>query len=836
MFRSIRKIFTGTQKQPIDLRFEMDIDDQGNHHVTIKKCLNNHEETVNDIDQLLALNYYEEVEQDHQTTIYYLGESDRQKILSLKSLNPEITSDGSLSFEIEPPVLNYLRKKDITETEKSKEVIVLDNEIKPTACVSYQEEAGVTVNFGYRVDEAEPVKPVDELKMTRDGQYARIGNKFVPLARTNEKTQELLDKKIVNYKLDQIPEFFQRDLVMIQDQFEAVLTDLAGKVQIFTDPMKPVVSVKKDPQGWLDFDVKYSTSNYELPKDLLFQAIENNEEYVQLDPITWVKVDEQAVETTKEKLEALEASLTEDGYRIPASEFASLEEFIDAIGGDRVLDKAYKEFLEQLSGFAADTNYRLTERFEKHLVDIELTLRPYQRAGIHWLDWLRNNQLHGILADDMGLGKTIQSLSVLRLAYEETGSKQHSLVIAPKSVLLHWEREIRKVFGFFRTYVYHGSNRKQRYFKSSLPYIFITTYGTVLRDAEELAKVPFHYLILDEASKIKNPDAKRSQAIKSLNARHRIALSGTPVENRPSELWSLFDFLMKGHLGRYGTFTSVFESSIMAGNSDASQKLGRRIKPFLMRRKKEDVAADLPPKIIIPEWVNLTDEQRDLYAGMQDQVKKITSALQRGDNVNYTTTILPVITKLKQICDHPALVTGKMTPIMERSEKFDAAIEKIEDIIDNDEKVIVFSHFLGMLSLIENVMIEKGISYIRIDGSTNKRQELIDEFNQGKAKVAILSLMAASYGINLTAANHVIHVDRWWNPAVEDQATDRVHRIGQNKTVFVYHLIVEGTLEEKIDRLLERKRNMADQIVNAAVSGESKWSRDDLMEILKPLD
>jgi SNF2 family DNA or RNA helicase len=176
-----------------------------------------------------------------------------------------------------------------------------------------------------------------------------------------------------------------------------------------------------------------------------------------------------------------------------------------------------------------------------------------------------------------------------------------------------------------------------------------------------------------------------------------------------------------------------------------------------------------------------------------------------------------------------------MTPIMERSEKFDAAIEKIEDIIDNDEKVIVFSHFLGMLSLIENVMIEKGISYIRIDGSTNKRQELIDEFNQGKAKVAILSLMAASYGINLTAANHVIHVDRWWNPAVEDQATDRVHRIGQNKTVFVHHLIAEGTLEEKIDRLLERKRNMADQIVDAAVSGESKWSRDDLMEILKPL-
>lgn len=836
MFDIIRKIFTRTKNEPLELRFEMDVDEQGKHIVTILKCLNNHLEIVDDIEQLLTINYYEEIEENNQTTLYYLSETDRQKILSLKSLNPEITKDGNLSFEIEPPVLNYLRKKNISETEQSKEVVVLEKEIKPTANVSFEKADGVTVDFGYRVDEDEPVKTLDEVKVTKDGRYARIGNKFVPLARTSDKAKKLLERKSVKYNLSQIPEFFQRDLVMIQDQFEAVLTDLAGKVQIITDPMKPKVSVKKDSQGWLDFDVKYSSANYELPKELVMQAVENNEEFIQIDPVTWVKVDQQAIETTRDKLEELEASLKEDGYRIPASEFASLEEFIDAIGGTRAVDEAYKEFLEQLSGFDADTNYRLIEKFEKHLAETELILRPYQRAGIHWLEWLRQNQLHGILADDMGLGKTIQALSVLRLAYEETGSKQHTLVIAPKSVLLHWEREIQKVFGFFRTYVYHGTNRKQRFFNSSLPYIFITTYGTVLRDAEELAKVPFLYLILDEASKIKNPDAKRSQAIKSLNARHRIALSGTPVENRPSELWSLFDFLMKGHLGRYGTFRNVFESSIMMGNIDASQSLGRRIKPFLLRRKKEDVAADLPPKIIIPEWVNLTDEQRDLYAGMQDQVKKITVALKRGDNVNYTTTILPVITKLKQICDHPALVTGKMTPIMGRSEKFDAVIEKIEDILDNGEKVIVFSHFLDMLSLIENIIVDKNIPYIRIDGSTNNRQALIDEFNNGSSKIALLSLMAASYGINLTAANHVIHVDRWWNPAVEDQATDRAHRIGQTRTVFVYHISIQGTLEEKIDRLLEKKRDMADQIVDAAISGEHKWSRDDLMEILKPLD
>jgi SNF2 family DNA or RNA helicase len=547
-------------------------------------------------------------------------------------------------------------------------------------------------------------------------------------------------------------------------------------------------------------------------------------------------LDEETVKKTEKQLEDLEASITKDGFRLPASEFASLEEFIDAIGGKSVLDEAYQEFIQQLSGFQANSNFRLSDKFEDHLVKFGLELRPYQRAGIHWLNWLRKNQLHGVLADDMGLGKTLQSLAVLRLDYDESKSTDHSLIIAPKSVLTHWEREIQRVFYYMPTYVYHGSRRSQKFFKSSKPYIFITSYETIVRDKDYLVTIPFNYLILDEATRIKNPDARRSQAIKALNAKHRLALSGTPVENRPSELWSLFDFLIKGHLGKRGTFVNVFENSIMAGESSASKRLGRRIKPFLLRRKKEMVAQDLPPKIVTTEWVDLTEEQRNLYGSFQDQIKGIRSSLIRGEQVNYAANILPVLLKLKQICDHPALITGKVEPIIGRSEKFDAIIEKIEEIIDNGEQVIVFSHFLNMLSLFENVIKDKRYSYIRIDGATRQRQVLIDTFNNGHAKVALLSIMAAGYGINLTGANHVIHADRWWNPAVEDQATDRAHRIGQNKTVFVYHFLTTGTLEEKIDKLLSGKRGIADQIINAASEGEHKWSREDLLELLRPLE
>jgi len=836
MFDRLRRTFSKTETRPIDLAFTLDLNAKGQHIVRVSRINDSGPEQIKDIDRLLAYDYHEEINENNHNYILVIKPEDRQTILSLKSLNPEIQKDGSLVFNIEPPVLSYLRKKEIPETKKAKSVKILKTAIKPSADISFDQNYGIDVKVGYKLNKQSTMVPAGEIKLTSDGNYTRLGNTFVPIVKPSSEAEKMLKQVNLKYDLDGIPEFFKRDLVLIKKEFNAVLTDMVGKIQIVTDKLVPVVSVQKDPQGWLDFNVKYNAGSFVLPRSLVLKARKAGDQFVQLDPFTWIELDEKTINNTEKQLEELEADITQEGYRLPASEFASLEEFIDSVGGSRVLSEAYQEFLNQLSGFQADENYKLSDIFESHLEQFDLKLRPYQRAGIHWLEWLRTNQLHGVLADDMGLGKTLESLAVLRLAYDSNASRNHSLVIAPKSVLLHWEREIQRVFNFIRVYVYHGPGRQRRFFQSSLPYIFITTYETVARDVEFLATIPFHYLILDEATRIKNPDARRSQAIKALNAKHRLALSGAPVENRPAELWSMFDFLMKGHLGKYGTFMRVFEDEIMAGNKLASQRLGRRIKPFLLRRKKEDVAKDLPPKVVMTEWVNLTEEQRNLYGALQDSMKHLRGSLLRGEHVSYTASILPVLTKLKQICDHPAIVTGKINPIAGRSDKFDSIVEKIDEIVENNEKVVLFSHFLDMLSLFEIVMREKKISYIRIDGSTNKRQRLIDEFNNGGAKVALLSLMAAGYGINLTAANHVIHADRWWNPAVEDQATDRLHRIGQKKNVFIYHVLTAGTLEEKIDRLLTKKKGMADQIIGAASEGEHRWSREDLLELLKPLD
>jgi SNF2 family DNA or RNA helicase len=830
-----RSFFKPVHTLPLQIFYEMDVDEQGKHIVHVYKQVGDRHERVGKIRDLWVYGYKEELETDQGQYIYILGEDDRQALLALKSLNPEYLENGALRFDIEPPVLLYLRRIDnLKESQAAQEVQVSSQPLKPTARIEYLPDKGLRVETGYASSDSGRLLRPQELKKTRDGKYARIGNVFAPLKEISAKAIEILERPVTRVSVKNIPEYIQRDLVLIKKEYNAVLTDLASQLQVVDVPFEPKVRVNKDTSGWLDFQVSYEAAGCELPQGLLSSKEAGS--YVQVSENTWVKVDKRKIQETQEKLEQLGAVPSEDGYRLPPHEFVSLEEFIADIGGTAQLTKAYQDFLEKLTGFEADENFRLSEGFEEHLENQKLILRPYQRAGIHWLTWLRQNHLHGVLADDMGLGKTLQSLAALRLAYEETESTYHSLIISPKSVVHHWEREIKRSFPEIRVHVYHGQQRRTSIFNSSLPYIILSTYETVQRDVDELSKIPFFYLILDEATKIKNPDSRRTQAIKALNAAHRLALSGTPVENRPAELWSLFDFLMRGHLGRYGTFVRVFEENILLGKQAAADQLGRRIRPFLLRRTKDQVAKDLPEKIILDEWCGLTLEQRQLYGGLQDEVKRLRLALRQGESVNYTTSILPVLTRLKQICDHPGIVTKSYEPLYGRSEKYDWIMDKIEEITTGGEQVVVFSHFLDMLNLIEKGLKGKEISYIRIDGSTHNRQALIDHFNAGKAQAAVLSIMAAGHGINLTSANHVIHADRWWNPAVEDQATDRVHRIGQNRTVYVYHILTEGTLEERIDTLLESKRAMADQIVGAAVEGARQWTREELIELLRPLD
>lgn len=832
MLNRLRALFRPMRLQTVPLAFEMYLDEMGHHLVRVYERIDQKRKPVREISKLFSYGYREEIQTPDSVIIRILREEDRQTLLALKSMNPVLHEDGALEFEIEPPVLKYLRRKpNLKESEQSRQIEVLDQPLLPTVRIDYQPAQGLKIEAGYCLSESK-VTPASQLHKSRDGGYVRVGNVFAPLAQISDKAQALLEKPTHIIPVQNIPEFFLRDLVLIKKEFGAVLTDLAQRIAIVDEPFRPVVGVKKDPRGWLDFNITYDVADFTLPADIL--PNKKVPGYAQVDSTTWVRVDATAIQRTQEKLNELGAIPVDGGYRLPISEFATLEEFIVDIGGRSELDKAYEEFLNQLTGFQADSQFRLPDQFEEYLERQQRKLYPYQRAGIHWLSWLQSNHLHGILADDMGLGKTLQSLCAIRFAYEKTQSQQHSLIIAPKSVLLAWYREIKRVFPFMRVNVYHGPTRQSSVFRTSLPHMIITTYETVSKDITEISRIPFFYVVLDEATRIKSPNAQRTQAIKSLNAAHRLALSGTPVENRPLELWSLFDFLMRGHLGKQGSFQRNFESSIVEGSQHSAERLGRRIRPFILRRMKEQVASDLPPKVPITEWCDLTAEQRALYGGLQGKAREIRDALQRGDEVNYATNILPLLTKLKQICDHPALVTRELNPLYGRSEKFDWIIEKIDEIIAGNEQVVVFSHFLGMLALLEAALKQKGISTVKIQGDTENRQAIIDTFNDGKAQVALLSLLAAGYGITLTAANHVIHADRWWNPAVEDQATDRVHRIGQSRTVFIYQILAQGTLEERINRLLEKKRGMAEQIMNAATGGSFKWTREELVELLRP--
>jgi superfamily II DNA or RNA helicase len=817
---------------PLDI--ELDMDEAGRHRVAFFKSLGEEREQITDIQGLLNYGYTEE-DRDGRI-LYSLRPEDRQALLALKSLNPDISPDGVVTCDVMPSVLRYWRsRKSIHETENSETLKISGQPLHPAARVDYDPQSGLDIRCGYSIEGSDEIILEDELQPTRDKNYVRIGNTFTRLpSKLSQTAREWLGKGVQEIPLDGVPEFFLRDLVLVRKEFKAVLTDLASQIRIIEEPIQPVVSVRSEEQGWLDFEISYQAGGLDLPHDLLAKTREGK--HLRVNSTTWLTNNPVAVDKTASRLQELGAVSIEGGYRVPAAQFASLEEFIQDIGGKAELSASYRTFLDELTGFQADETFPLPDPMEQRLKGQDIELRPYQRAGIHWLRWLHQNHLHGVLADDMGLGKTIQAISALRLAYEESSSRQHSLVVAPKSVLMHWEREITRCYPQIHTYRYVGPGRRRDFLQRQVPIIFITTYATLANDVQHFAAIPLFFLILDEATRIKNPNAKRTQAVKALNAAHRLGLSGTPVENRPAELWSLFDFLMRGHLGRYRTFVRRFETAIANGDSSASEQLGKRVRPFMLRRLKQEVAKDLPAKIEMNEWCELTEEQRQLYGGLQDKVKRIRQALQRGESVNYTISILPVITKLKQICDHPALVTKRWSPVLGRSEKFDWIVGRINEIHNNGEQVVIFSHFLGMLTLLETALQESHVSYIRLDGSTRNRQARIDDFNEGKANVALCSIMAAGHGINLTSANHVIHADRWWNPAVEDQATDRVHRIGQTQTVYVHRILIEGTLEERIDRLLQKKRGIADQIISAVVTGPRRWTREELLELLQPLD
>ena len=448
---------------------------------------------------------------------------------------------------------------------------------------------------------------------------------------------------------------------------------------------------------------------------------------------------------------------------------------------------------------------------------LQATLREYQLDGYHWMQFLARFGLNGILADDMGLGKTLQTLTHL-LAEKESGDNQGrpSLVIAPTSVVENWQREAAKFAPDLRVLILQGADRKTRFRRIPDADLVLTSYALIARDLDVFLRHRFHLLALDEAQHIKNPDAQVTGAVCQLQAEHRLCLSGTPVENHLGELWSLMHFLMPGLLSSQEMFNRNYRHPIEKGGSEESRAaLARRVGPLILRRTKHDVAKELPPKTEIVHPVEMSDNQKDLYETVRSTMDRQVRQALAIQGTEAKIVFLDALLKLRQICCHPSLLDGEKGRNT-ASAKFEYLVDLLDTFRQEGNRVLLFSQFTSMLSVIEAHLQREEFTYLKLTGETKDRQSLVERFQGGEGEVFLISLKAGGTGLTLTGADIVIHYDPWWNPAAENQATDRAYRIGQDKPVFVHKLICKDTVEERIQKMQDKKDDLASDLLSGA--------------------
>lgn len=453
------------------------------------------------------------------------------------------------------------------------------------------------------------------------------------------------------------------------------------------------------------------------------------------------------------------------------------------------------------------------------------------------MQFLREYELGGILADDMGLGKTVQTLAHFGVEKSARRLKKPSLLVAPTSLVNNWAMEAERFSPNLSVLILHGSDRKTRFSDIEKANIVITTYPLIFRDKDILLAHDYYYVILDEAQFIKNAKAKVTQILLQIKAQHRLCLTGTPMENHLGELWSLFHFSLPGLLGSAKRFKEVFRTPIERhGDAERHHQLVTRIKPFMLRRRKDDVLQELPKKTEMVRSIAINGAQRDLYESvrlsMERHVRDAVS--QRGLNRSQI-VILDALLKLRQICCAPTLLKLKTVRKNVASAKLDDLMTFLPSLLEEGRRVLLFSSFTSMLALIEAELTQKSIAYVKLTGQTRDRKTPIAQFQSREVPLFLISLKAGGVGLNLTAADTVIHYDPWWNPAAEQQATDRAHRIGQTKPVFVYKLITKGTVEEKILEMQAKKCALIAGIVEQKIQKEVQLTHDDLNALFQPM-
>lgn len=584
-----------------------------------------------------------------------------------------------------------------------------------------------------------------------------------------------------------------------------------------------VATIQSEEDKWFNLDITVEYEDTSVPIEKIWKAWIQGKRYVQLKDGSYTSLPESWLKKLKHKLQTMGF----DPEKPPQKRFQSFEApALDKIVED-IPETSSDDFWKKLR-----TKIHQFKEVKQLLApqNLNATLRPYQLQGMSYMNFLREYHFGGILADEMGLGKTVQTLSFLQYM-KEKGCKGPNLIIVPTSVLPNWEREAQKFVPGMSRLIIYGARRENMFKKISETDLIITTYALLRRDLEEMLKFRFNAIILDEAQNIKNPNTITARSVRKLDSRFKLCLSGTPIENSLLELWSLFEFLMPGFLGSQHAFQKGFVKPIKDGDEESLQYLKTRVSPFILRRTKSEVAKDLPPKVENVYYCALTDEQLELYASLAKKLKdQVMRTVDEKGIAKSQISILDALLKLRQICCHPNLlklnIPGVNTALP--SGKFEAFKDLLNGIIENGHKVLVFSQFVEMLKIIRVWLETTGMPYTYLDGTSKDRFEQVDRFNNSPdIPVFLISLKAGGTGLNLTSADYVIHYDPWWNPAVENQATDRTHRIGQTRQVFSYKMICENTVEEKILKLQDQKRGIADSII----PGQNSWknlTRNDL--------
>ncbi|MCG8557441.1 MAG: DEAD/DEAH box helicase [Proteobacteria bacterium] len=621
--------------------------------------------------------------------------------------------------------------------------------------------------------------------------------------------------------------FWTEGIGTLPETWDRFIPDDLIDVTIRDQSVTPHVRVSSG-VDWLSLDMTFLAGSVAVDEEELRQCLEKGRHLVKLSDGTYAPV---KAEQVGEILARMAEIVATSGQRkkLPLSQTGRVQDLLRLVS-----DASVAAGVKQLFGKLEDLGQ--IEQVAKPR-SLRASVRPYQKDGFSWLVFLHGLATGGILADDMGLGKTLQTLALLLWLKSKSKGKKApsvSLVVAPTSVVPNWLCEIEKFAPSLRALVWHGPDRQDRADDVENLDVMITSYALLRRDEEFLLGIDFRYVILDEAQHIKNPLSATARAAKRLKSERRLALTGTPIENRLSEIWSIFDFVSPGLLGDLSRFEEKFARPIDRGDEQTAMRLRATIHPFVMRRTKQDVAKDLPAKIEQDMVVPLADAQSKLYSQILRQIREsLLSEVEKQGVAKSQIQILAALTRLRQVACDPRLLKIQGDWDDDESGKLAALREILQEAIPGGHRLLIFSQFVEMLKLIRVVMDNEGITYEYLDGSTKDRASRVERFNNDESVSAFLvSLKAGGTGLNLTGADTVVHFDPWWNPAVEDQATDRAHRIGQTRVVSVYRLIAKGTVEEKILQLGAKKRQLVSSVLVASDGGPMKGlTRADVEEL-----